>query len=85
MKRWLRAALTSAFVLVVPAFAGPLVVVEAPASLAGEAAQVRGFPATTLQPVLHLVGLEGPGEAGPRSPSSWLRRIRRKRARRRRG
>jgi hypothetical protein len=65
MKRWLRAALAGAFAGVLPAFAGPLVVVEAPASLAGEAAQVRGFPATTLQPVLHLVGLEGPGEAGP--------------------
>jgi peptidase MA superfamily protein len=65
LKRWLRATLASAFAMVVPAFAGPLVVVQAPASLAGEAAQVRGFPATTLQPVLHLVGLEGPGEAGP--------------------
>lgn len=40
-------------------------VVQAPASLAADAAQVRGYSPATLQPVLHLVGLEGPGEAGP--------------------
>lgn len=65
MKRPLLAVLAFVLGATTSSLAGPLVVVEAPASLAGEAAQVRGYQAATLQPVLHLVGLEGPGEAGP--------------------
>jgi hypothetical protein len=47
------------------AAAGPLVVIEAPPRLAGEARELRGLDAAILEPALRLVGLDEPGESGP--------------------